>query len=151
MIEKHIQRINLNPFFTGLIFQAFYNGFTKKSCPLILHYLVPPLVMFKDSRELFTSITKNAVLSSIIESNPVSFFELQERVWKMKKHTNRSLINLHNTNKITLKENVQILETVNYEDSNQSNKTYMRSAHYIGVLFKEFEMHEIYKAFKVIP
>jgi len=151
MIEKHIQKLNFNPFFTGLIFQAFYEGYEKKTCPLILHYLISPIIMFKETRNLFTSITKNAVLDKIVESNAISFLDLQYRIWKMKEHTNQSLINLHNTGKIELKNDINIIETINYVQYDDTLKSHIRSSHYLGILFKEFEVHEIYKIFKVIP
>jgi hypothetical protein len=151
MIEKHIQKLNINPFLVGLIFQSFYNGYGREVCALNLHYIISPLIMYKDTCSLFSSITKNASLGKIIEENPIPLIELQTRIWKMRELTHLALINLHNQKKIELLKDVVVLETIFYEQNNSEFKIYLRSAHYLGILFKSFEAVDIYKIFKVIP
>ncbi len=151
MIDKHLQKLNLNPFMIGLIYQSFYNGYGKSECPILLHYIVSPLVFFKDSRVLFLSITKNASISKIIDDNTLAFIELQERIWKMKELSNLSLISLHNQDKILLKNIVEIKETIKYESINVDFKDLLRAAHYLGILFSDIDVHDVFKIFKVIP
>jgi len=151
MIEKHLQNLNINPFLIGLIFQSFYNGYGKSKCPILLHYLVSPLVLFKDSRILFSTITKKASLSRIIDENPLVFMELQERIWKTKELSNLTLISLHNQDIIQLKGIVDVKETIKYGSYDVDFKDQLRSAHYLGLLFCDIEVHDIFKIFKVIP
>lgn len=143
--------MSLNPFWCGYIFQSFYNGFEKKDCPIVLHYIVLPLILYEDTRKLFQSITKNASLSGIVEQNPIAFLDLQQRVWNLRKQANMSLINLHNINKIRLNSKVEILESVQYYQYNYEIKTYLRSANYLGKLIREHGTSEIFKILKVIP
>lgn len=151
MIEKHIQKLNINPFLTGLILQSFYNGYGRETCALSLHYIITPLIMYMDTRSLFGSITKNASLGKIVDENPIPLIELQTRIWKMRELTHLALINLHNQKKIKLIQDVVILETILYEQNNSEYKSYLRSAHYLGILFNDFDAVDIYKIFKVIP
>ncbi len=151
MIEKYLQKLNSNPFLIGLIFQSFYKGYNKTKCSILIHYLVVPIVLYKDSRDLFSTITKNASLSKIIDDNSLSFIELQERIWKMKELSNLSLISLHNQGKIQLNGIVEINETLKYESLSVDFKDILRSAHYLGILFSDIEVKDIYKIFKVIP
>lgn len=151
MIEKYLQKLNSNPFLIGLIFQSFYDGYGKSKCSILIHYVVTPIVLYKDSRILFSTITKNASLSKIIDDNTLAFIELQERIWKMKELSNLSLISLHNQGKIQLSGTVEINETIKYESFNVDLKDILRSAHYLGILFSDIEVHDIYKIFKVIP
>jgi hypothetical protein len=151
MIEQHIQKLKTNPFIVGLIFQSFYQGYEKGTCPVLLHYLVTPLVLFKESRDLFSSITRNASLSKIIDENAIVFIELQERIWKTKELSNLSLINLQNQEKIKINEDVIIKETIKYETVNDDFKDVLRASHYLGLFFREISTVEIFKIFKVIP
>ncbi len=151
MIEKHFNKLSLNPFLISLIFQSFYKGYNKEFCKLPIHYIITPLIMYKESRDLFATITKNALLEKIIDENKTQLIELQERVWKMRELTHLSLIEMANSNKIELKANVKINEVIDYEKHNTDLKEYLRSAYYLGVLFKDFSIPDIYKFFKVIP
>jgi len=151
MIEKHIQKLSVNPFLIGLIFQSFYEGYGKASCPILLHYLVTPLILYKESRSLFSTITKNASLNRIINENEVALVGLQERVWKTKELSNLSLISLHNQKKIRISNDVDILVRIKYEDYSVDFKTMLRSSHYLGILFSDIEVLDIFKIFKVIP
>ncbi len=150
MIEKHINKVNVNPFFCSLIFQAFYNGYETKKCSILLHYLVLPFVMYSDIREIFSSITIRNNLENVVKSNKVAFADLQERVWTMKKLTDLTLINLHTQQKITLKVNIEIHESIDYEFYNADIKQYLRSASYVGKLFKGEDKTDIFKHLKVI-
>jgi hypothetical protein len=151
MIERYLQKVNINPFLIGLIFQSFYQGYGKSTCPILLHYIVTPLAIYKESRDLFSNITKNASLTQIIDENAVVFIELQERIWKTKELSNLSLINLHNQKKILIKEEVVINEAIKYENFNVDFKDALRAAHYLGLLFSDIDTIDIFKIFKVIP
>lgn len=151
MIEQHLQKIKTNPFLVGLIFQSFYQGYKKEKCPVLLHYLVTPLILFKESRDLFSSITRNASLSKIIDENAIVFIELQGRIWKTKELSNLSLINLHNQEKIKINEDVIIKESIKYETVNGDFKDVLRASHYLGLLFRDINTVDIFKIFKVIP
>ena len=151
MIERHLQKLNINPFFIGLVFQSFYQGYGKDSCPILLHYIITPLALYKESRDLFSSINRNASLSQIIEENQVALIELQERIWKTKELSNLSLISLHNQGKVQIKEDVIISEAIKYENYNVDFKNILRASHYLGLLFRDIETIDIFKIFKVIP
>lgn len=151
MIDKQFQTLNCNSFIVGTIFQAFYEGYNNEFCPISLHYIVAPIIMYKDTRELFTKVNKNSSLGKIFKENQVPFIEFQERLWKMRKLTHLSLIGLHNQDKIELTSEVRIIETINYENSKIDLKPYLRAAYYTGLLFKDFNEVDIYKIFKIVP
>ena len=151
MIERHIHKLNVNPFLGSLIIQSFYNGYKQNKCALLLHYLILPLVMYSDIRDILTSINKRGDLKSVVQLNKVAFVDTQEKIWLMRRLTNLTLINLHTKNKITLKAEVIIHATVNYEHFNHEIKNYLRAANYLGILFSTEETENIYKHLKVIP
>ncbi len=150
MIEKHINKVNVNPFFCSLIFQSFYKGYENEKCSILLHYLVLPFILYSDIREIFSSITVRNNLENVIKSNKVAFADIQDRVWTMKKLTDLTLINLHSQQKITLKADIEIHESVDYVYYNADIKQYLRSASYVGKLFKNEVKSDIFKHLKVI-
>jgi hypothetical protein len=151
MIDKHIKNININPFWGGIIIQAFHNGYNKEECPLNLHYTVLPIVMYKDSRKIFENITIRASLTKIVDENPITFSELQNRIWDMRRLTNMSLVNLNNSGKISLKSDVEIIETIDYQKFTGDTGPFLRAASYLGKLLRELSVLEVYKILKVIP
>ena len=151
MIEKHIKNINVNPFWGGIIIQAFHEGYNKEKCPLNLHYIILPLILFKDSRNLFESITVRASLVRIVNENQIVFSELQNRIWDMRRLTNMSLVNLNNSSAISLKNDVEIVETVDYLKLTGDTVPFLRAATYLGKLLREFNVLEVYKILKVVP
>ncbi len=76
MIDKQLQTLNCNPFIVGTIFQAFYEGYGNEFCPISLHYIITPIIMFKETRELFSTVNTNSSLSKIIKENQVPLIEL---------------------------------------------------------------------------
>ncbi len=151
MIEKHIQILNANPFFCGLIFQSFYKGYEKENCPLLLHYLVLPIILFNDTRQILTEITKREDFNKFVNENKLTFIDLQTKIWNMQSITNSTLIYLHNHEKIKLKSDVEILQNLSYEKYFDDLKIYLRSAYYLGYLLKNEETQQIFKTLNVIP
>lgn len=150
MIERYIYKMNVNPFFCSQIFQAFYHGYGKDSCSILLHYLVLPHVMYSDTRIVLTELTIRSTLAEVISRNKVAFIDLQRRVDSMRKLSNLSLMNLHCSNKIELKSDVLICDTIDYSGEKEE-QDYFKAAHYLGVLFGKEDTVEIFKQLKVIP
>lgn len=151
MIDKQLQTLSCNPFILGSIFQAFYEGYGKEFCPISLHYIITPIVMYKETRDLFSTANKNSSLSKIIKENPIPLIELQVRLWKMRKLTNLSLITLHNAEKIELTSRAKVIQPLKYELIRSDVKPLLRSAHYLGIFFQEFDDIDIYRLFKIVP
>lgn len=151
MIEKHIHVIDVNPFLGGLIFQAFYKGYEGEECSVLIHYLILPMVMYSEMREVLCKLTKRHSLESVIKNNRISFLGLQERIWSMRHLTNLTLTNLSSQNNIIFGEKVEILNRLNYSGSNESIREYLKAAYYLGVLFKSEKIPDIFKHLKVIP
>lgn len=151
MIEKHIYKLNVNPFWGGLIIQSFYSGYDKPTCPLILHYIILPVIMYSETKKIFQNISKNASIDDLISNNKVAFLGLQERIWAMRDLTNMALINLENKKIIKLKAEVEIMKTEIYEKYQDEIKSYLRSANYLGKILKDNETQDIFKKLKIIP
>lgn len=149
MIEKHINKVNVNPFFASLIFQSFYNGYESDKCSILLHYLVLPLTMYSETRNIFSRVNVRNNLENIVKTNKLEFSDIQDKVWALKKLTNLTLINLHTQKCISLHANVEVYEKTNYEDYSEI-KDYLRSATYVGKLFKNETDADIFKHLKVI-
>lgn len=149
MIEKHLHRLNVNPFFGGMIFQAFYKGYEKGKCPLILNYLVLPLTMHLDTRDVLLTINSQTNLRTLINSNKTAFINLQTRIWNLRRLTNLSLLYLHNKKIISLKTDIEIYKNLNHRQ--YKNEVILKSSHYTGVLFKNEDLLDIFKILKVIP
>lgn len=151
MIDIIIHKLNVNPFLNGLIFQAFYNGYGKRECPLHLHYLVLPLLLNGNSRRALMSINKNQSIIEFTTKNKLNLINLQEDIWRLKELTNESLIVLHNNNQIELGNLVYINEVIDYKNYNADLKQYLKSATHLGILLKYELIQDIYKTFNVIP
>jgi len=151
MIEKHIQILNTNPFFCGLIFQSFYKGYEKKTCALLLHYLVLPIILFNDTRQILIGITKREDFNKFVNENKLTFIDLQTKIWNMKTITNLTLIYLQNHEKIKLKSDVEIFQNISYEKYSEDLKIYLRSAYYLGYLLTNKETQQVFKTLNVIP
>ena len=149
MIENYIYKLNVNPFWGSLLMKSFYKGYSKTNCPMLIHYIILPLVLSLDTRNLFTTSRLN--ISDIVEKNPIPFSLLQQNVWQMHPITNLTLIHLHNTKSITFQKEIQILETVDYNDYEPSIKEYLECSFILGELFKDIESVEVFKLLKVIP
>lgn len=151
MIEKHIKILNTNPFFCSLLFQAFYKGFEKKQCSILLQYLVLPIVLYSETRNTLEKLTTKTDFENYVESNKLYLIELQDRIWELKNLTNRTLIYLHSHNKINLDAEIEILEPITYENFSDEIKTNLRASHYLGYLFSNMETSEVYRTLNVIP
>ncbi len=51
MIDKYLNKLNVNPFWGGLIIQSFHAGYNNKDCSLLLHYIILPMVLYGDVRK----------------------------------------------------------------------------------------------------
>ncbi len=151
MIEKHIQVLNVNPFFCSLILQAFYKGYDKSQCEVLIHYLILPILLFNETRKPLTEINIKTNFEKYIESNKIHLLELQEKIWNFKDLTNQTLIYLHNHNKIKLDAKVEVLEEISYENYTDDLKSFLRAAHYWGFLLSKIDTITVYKSLKVIP
>jgi hypothetical protein len=150
MIEDYLYKLNANPFIGGKIIQSFYNGYNKGDCPLAVNYLILPIVLFEDTRNLFQSYSNGSLLT-LIENNEVVFIDLQKRVWQLNELTNLSLIALHNQGAIKLKNDVEVIKTLMYSDFDEDIKKLFQPAHFLGKALKEFELKEVFQLFKIIP
>lgn len=150
MIEKYIQKVNNNPFWGSDIIKAFYEGYGEKKCPLIIHYLILPIIMYKDTRQIFERITSKATLDNIIKQNALAFADLQDRIWKMERGTNMALINLDNCKQIVLKKDIEIKETIDYLKIEDDSKNILRSATYLGKVLSKYSTVDVFKILKVI-
>lgn len=151
MSEKHINKLNVNPFLCSIILQAFYRGYEDDKCPLLLHYIVVPMILFGDIRTSLLSINKNMELNNFVSLNKINLINLQESVWFFRRITNQALIVLHNKQQIKLSSTVEILGTADYNNYSDDVKKYLRAATYLGIMFKKEPIENIFKIFKVIP
>jgi len=151
MIDKIIHKLNVNPFLNGLIIQAFYLGYKKTECSLLMHYVILPIILNGDLRQTLMSSNKNLSIDEFVHRNKIDLINLQDNLWKSRDMTNEALIVLHNNGQIKLSSIIQINETVNYVNYNQDLKQYLRSATYLGILFSNESIENIYKLLNIIP
>ena len=151
MIDKIIYKLNVNPFLNGLIIQAFYSGYKKKDCSLLLHYIILPIILNGDLRQKLMYSNKNLSIDEFVKRTKVDLINLQENLWKSRDMTNEALIVLHNNGQIKLSSSIQINDTIDYTNYNQDMRQYLRSATYLGILFSNESIENIYKSFNVIP
>ncbi len=150
MIEKHIQTLNANPFFGAMIIQAFYKGFGKAQCSIVLHYTILPMIFFGETRKSLSIINIRTDLSKFVELNKVSLLDLQVRIEQFKNLTNQTLIYLHNHNKIKLDSEVSIIEPLTFDEYSDDMKIYLRASHYFGYLLANEEISTVFKNLNVI-
>ena len=151
MIERHINKLNINPFLGEIIFKAFYAGYNEKECPFLLHYIILPMVLYGDLRKPLLSVNKNITLTNFVSQNKIHLVNFQESIWSLKKLTHQSLIILHNKHAIIVKKQVEILETIDYNNYNEDLKQYLRASNYLGVMLRKESIQDAYKILKAIP
>jgi len=151
MIDNIIYKLNVNPFLNGLIIQAFYFGYEKKECSILLHYIILPIILNGDIRKSLMSNNKNLSIDEFVKRNKIELINLQDNLWKSRDMTNEALIVLHNNGQIKLASTIQINETVNYTNYNHDMRQYLRSATYLGILLSNESIENIYKSLNVIP
>lgn len=151
MIERHINKLNINPFLGEIIFKAFYAGYNEKECPLLIHYIILPMVLYGDLRKPLLSVNKNITLTNFVSQNKIHLVNFQESIWSLKKLTHQSLIILHNKQSIIVKTQVEILETIDYNNYNEDLKQYLRASNYLGVMLRKESTQDVYKILKAIP
>jgi hypothetical protein len=151
MIEKHIQKVNVNPFLGGLILKAFFKGYNNSKCSLLMMYLVLPAILYSDTREILSKLTTKNSLQAAIKVNKVAFIGFQERVWAMRKLTHLSLINLDSKKDISFGAMIQVINALDYSKYEEDIRNYLKAAHYLGVLFAKEDIENIFKHLKVIP
>jgi len=151
MIEKHINKLNVNPFLSGIILKAFYAGFSENECPLLIHYVVLPMVLYGDLRNSLLAVNKNITLTNFVTQNKIHLIDFQQNLWSLKQLTNQSLIVLHNKQSIILKDKVEVIETVDYNNYNEDIKKYLRASNYLGLMLKKETIEDVYKILMIIP
>lgn len=151
MIDKYINKLNANPFWGGLIIQAFHGGYNSKECPLLLHYIILPMVLYGDVRKSLLLINKNTTLTNFVSQNRANLIELQQHIWILRNPTNQALIVLHNKEYIQLKEYVEVIKTIDYNNYNDDMRKYLRAATYLGVMLKKETLLDIFKILKIVP
>ena len=151
MIEKHIHKLNVNPFFSSYILLAFFKGYESKKCPLLLLYVVLPLILSGTSRKALNSINKANTLTNFTNKNKEILVDLQLQIWDLRKLTNMALVVLYNNNEIKLQNEIEILKTIDHNNYNDDLKSYFRAAYYLGILFNKETIQTIFKTLKIIP
>lgn len=151
MIDKYINKLNVNPFWGGLIIQAFHGGYNSKECPLLLHYIILPMVLYGDVRNSLLLINKNTTLTNFVSQNRANLIELQQHIWILRNPTNQALTVLHNKEYIQLKEYVEVIKTIDYNNYNDDMRKYLRAATYLGVMLKKETLLDVFKILKIVP
>ena len=151
MIDKIIYKLNVNPFLNGLIFQAFYYGYGKKECPLLLHNIILPLILNGSTRKTLMYINRTQDITDFVSKSKLDLINLQETIWKLRESTNDALIVLDNNREIELNSLVIVNKDINFNHYNNDLKQYLRPATNLGLLFKDESIGYIYKTFNVIP
>lgn len=151
MSERLIHKMNVNPFWGGLIFRAFYLGYEKSECSLLYHYVILPMVMYSDLRIKLMHITKRATLANFRRNNKLEFIDFQNRIWQQKHLTDLSLLVLANQQIIDLKQEVQVKQMFDFENYSADVKEYLRAAYHLGVMLKEEPVENVYKILNIVP
>ena len=151
MIDKYINKLNVNPFWGGLIIQAFHAGYNNKECSLLLHYIILPMVLYGDVRNSLLLINKKTTLTNFVSQNRANLIELQQHIWILRSPTNQALIVLHNKEYIQLKEYVEVIKTIDYNNYNDDMRKYLRAATYLGVMLKRETLLDVFKILKIVP
>lgn len=151
MIDKYINKLNVNPFWGRLIIQAFHAGYNNKECSLLLHYIILPMVLYGDVRNSLLLINKNTTLTNFVSQNRANLIELQQHIWILRNPTNQALIVLHNKKYIQLKEYVEVIKTIDYNNYNDDMRKYLRAATYLGLMLKKETLLDVFRILKIVP
>lgn len=101
----------LNPAFCGEILRRFIKAYNSKSdnnTPFILCFIVLPILLHKDTRELLPSTTKSHVFTWIDSNDPL-FINFQSRVKDLNQFTKDSLMFLLSQGQIRFDENAELV------------------------------------------
>jgi len=149
---EHIEILMKNPYDGSEILSHFASGYNKNDIPLEIFYLVLPLILNKQTRDIFAAINKNNDLSNIIKQNRSISANFQNKVRSLKDLTNLSLIVAHNNKQLEVSNTVDINKALDYNKSNINKKEAHRAAYYLGFILSLEKSHiQIFKKFKVLP
>jgi len=111
---EHIEILMKNPYDGSEILSHFASGYNKNDIPLEIFYLVLPLILNKQTRDIFAAINKNNDLSNIIKQNRSISANFQNKVRSLKDLTNLSLIVAHNNKQLEVSNTVAINNALDY-------------------------------------
>lgn len=77
--------------------------------------------------------------------------ELQQHIWILRNPTNQALIVLHNKKYIQLKEYVEVIKTIDYNNYNDDMRKYLRAATYLGLMLKKETLLDVFRILKIVP
>ncbi|PCH70196.1 MAG: hypothetical protein COC06_05795 [Bacteroidales bacterium] len=149
---KHIEILMKNPYNGSEILTHFASGYNTQGIPLELFYLVLPIMLNKQTRDIFASVNKSNNLSNIIKENLFISANFQNKIRSLKDLTNLSLIVAHNNKQLNVTNMVSTIDYLDYNKSPINKKDSHRAAYYLGFILSKEKSHiQVFKKFKVLP
>lgn len=147
MSISKIKRLSLNPHFYALLMQEFLSGYNKP-CEIRLMFMAIPILLYSDSREKLKFANNTSRIDTLFQSPQVieetnisgkaRLSGYVDRYNFLKPYCKEALIILSSENKIVIdKYRVVLIKKSNYKDFDGIIKDWMKSAHYLGLVFSK--------------
>ena len=153
MSIKNIETLPLNPHFFKKLIAAFLTGYGK-SCDLKLVFMVLPILLYAPSREKLENANSRSKLESLFNTK----FEIEDqnisgktrlsgffsRYKMLGDATKKTIIILHSQGDIKISGTlISVTRAVDYSTYKNKIRTWMKAAHYLGVIFSNDEIEHI--------
>ncbi|WP_127549927.1 three component ABC system middle component [Paenibacillus amylolyticus] len=156
MSLKHIKNLSLNPYTMSKIIQNFIEGYGSPVEFKLLFYVLP-IILSKDARARLIKARKTSRMDTIFKKkegyrdyeklklSPQSHISgFLERYSELKDLTKTVVIILVNEEKISIGNSVILIKKDNYSKYKNLNiNELLRSAFYLGVVFKSCSIEEL--------
>ena len=113
--------------------------------------IISQFTLYGDVRNSLLLINKNTTLTNFVSQNRANLIELQQHIWILRNPTNQALIVLHNKKYIQLKEYVEVIKTIDYNNYNDDMRKYLRAATYLGLMLKKETLLDVFRILKIVP
>lgn len=137
---SEIEKLSLSPFWLSKLIFHFVEGYGKET-PFELTYMLLPLVLRQESREVLSNLNKNSTIYSAFldhREKRLKITALQHYVESYSKYVNPSLIVYANAGHSF---GMRCLKNSNKYDfnkeKNQQTKKFYKAAYYLGVIFSK--------------
>lgn len=155
MKSKELENMIFNPIYTSLIIHHFLSGvqsINKNGIKTELIYIVLPIIYNQELSRKLSKLNINSKLAPLIENNEYeSFFsQINSKINDYKKITNHSLIVLSSNNNIKVDEFINIENSLNYKNEEDTNiRNIFKSAYNLGILFAKERYFTLIKKLRI--
>lgn len=153
MSISNIKTLSMNPHFYSLLMQSFLSGY-EKPCEIKLLFMAIPILLYAESRNKLINANSRSRIDTLFQSTNIVYESRVsgrtrlsgyiDRYNSLKPYCKEAIIILYSEGKISINNHkIILIKKVHYNEFDDSIRTWIKSAYYLGAVFSKTTLDHI--------